>query len=266
MAALTDLQVPYAHVVARKLEKKTYKGSVIELAPQPNDIIWENLTKSRGAKRWAQFFGGLILSVVMVLYVIPVVAVSALSNLAALTVYVRFLRDWQSESKWTFSAVAGILPPLLSIILQLILPMIMRALSKYQGATTHTKAARDTLGRYYFFLVVTNLLIFSLVGIIFNMVASIIAAHGNGDFVLNELSEFPKTLQRSYIQQSNYWLTFFPLRGFNAIFDLAQIINLLYIWIKTRLWGRTPRDIREYCKPPAFQYEIYGANTLLMVT
>lgn len=47
------------------------------------------------------------------------------------------------------------------------------------------------------------------------------------------------------------------LRGFLAIFDLAQLINLVFIWIRTRLFGRTPRDIREWTQPPEFEYAIY---------
>ena len=61
----------------------------------------------------------------------------------------------------------------------------------------------------------------------------------------------------TYINQSNYWLTYFPLRGFLTVFDLAQLFNLLLIWIKTRLFGRTPRDIRECTQPPDFEYAVY---------
>jgi len=41
------------------------------------------------------------------------------------------------------------------------------------------------------------------------------------------------------------WLTVFPLRGASALFDLAQIISLLMVWFRTRMFGRTPREIRE---------------------
>jgi hypothetical protein len=65
------------------------------------------------------------------------------------------------------------------------------------------------------------------------------------------------------------------LRGFLVIFDLAQIINVVWISFKTRfvdgfylqndsvlicfrsVFGRTPRDIREWTKPPDFQFAIY---------
>jgi hypothetical protein len=65
--------------------------------------------------------------------------------------------------------------------------------------------------------------------------------------------------------QSNYWLTIMPLRGASACFDLAQLLSLFIIWIKTRLFGRTPREIREATKPPYFDFPVYYSNHLLIV-
>ena len=120
-------------------------------------------------------------------------------------------------------------------------------------------------------------------------------------------TELPDTINRTYIDQASYWLTYFPcvpiptfvlhhthllfsvafffrLRGFLVLFDLAQIINLVWIFIKKQyvqppsfplhilemnvepnlistffcsLFGRTPRDIREWTQPPEFQYAVY---------
>jgi hypothetical protein len=65
------------------------------------------------------------------------------------------------------------------------------------------------------------------------------------------------------------------LRGFLAIFDLAQIVQLMFISFKTQyvdvyfrvvysqsvaiisVLGRTPRDYREFTQPPEFEYAIY---------
>lgn len=65
------------------------------------------------------------------------------------------------------------------------------------------------------------------------------------------------------------------LRGFLAIFDLAQIVKLVWISFKTQyvgvafpvvcsqnvavisVLGRTPRDYREFTQPPEFEYGIY---------
>lgn len=251
-------------MVAKKLYHKKVQGAYIELAPKPQDLIWPNLAKSDSAKRSSAVFGGVILAFVMVLYCVPLIAVSALSNLTSMTSYVTFLRDWQQSSNWSFAAVAGILPPFLAILLQLILPFIFRALAKYQGALTHTKLDRAVLSRYFFFLVFLQFIAFSLFGVFFNLITAIVIHKGDGDFVLSQLSRLPQTIQSTYVAQGNYWLTWFPTRGFSAIFELAQAINLIYIWFRTKLFGRTPRQIREWCAPPDYDYAVYAANTLLM--
>ena len=83
--------------------------------------------------------------------------------------------------------------------------------------------------------------------------------------VLSFLATIPNQLQYTYMTQSNYWLTIMPLRGASACFDLAQLLSLFIIWIKTRLFGRTPREIREATKPPYFDFPVYYSNHLLIV-
>lgn len=65
--------------------------------------------------------------------------------------------------------------------------------------------------------------------------------------------------------QSSYWLTIFPLRGASALFDLAQLLSLIFVWFRSKLFGRTPREVREWTKPPAFDYPVYYSNHLLMI-
>jgi hypothetical protein len=84
--------------------------------------------------------------------------------------------------------------------------------------------------------------------------------------IFKDFSLLPANINSAYIDQSPYWLTYFPFRGFLAIFDLAQIINLVLITIKKNLFGRTPRDIREWTQPPEFEYAVYYSNILFMST
>lgn len=76
--------VPYAHIVAKRLAGKAKKGAHFELAPQPTDIIWDNITLTDGARTKNKFFGGILLVVFCFFYCIPLVVVSLLANLAAL--------------------------------------------------------------------------------------------------------------------------------------------------------------------------------------
>ena len=44
----------------------------------------------------------------------------------------------------------------------------MRWLSEYQGATTHSRLDRAVVARYFAFLVISQLIIFTLIGVIFS--------------------------------------------------------------------------------------------------
>ncbi|KAJ7794297.1 hypothetical protein B0H14DRAFT_2392616 [Mycena olivaceomarginata] len=259
--------VPYAHVVAKLLGNKHPKGTDISLAPNPKDIIWENMTKSDGEIARKRMMGFIWLAVVCFFNTIPLFAISILANLAALTTWVPFLAHWQDSSTKTFNIVSGILPPAVSGIFGFFLPIIMRSLSQYMGALTQSRLDRAVVARYFSFMVISQLFIFTLVGVIFKSVEQIIVEIGGKksfNDIIDNLHTLPDTINRTYIDQSSYWLTFFPLRGFLVLFDLAQIINLVWLSFKTRVFGRTPRDIREWTQPPEFQYAIYYTNILFM--
>ena len=181
--------------------------------------------------------------------------------------------------------MSGVLPPAISALFGYLLPHIFRWLSKYQGATTHSRLDRAVIARYYGFLVIAQLIIFTLIGVIFSgcffdpyfslvdfvrvvSVKNIVEQIGkkSAKDILNSLHTLPDTINTAYIDQSPYWLTYFPFRGFLAIFDLAQIINLVWITIKKNLFGRTPREIREWTQPPEFEYAVYYSNILFMST
>lgn len=260
--------VAYAHIVAKKLGTKRISGVSISLAPPPQDIIWENLTKSDIVVFRQRIIGEALMTIIGTLYVIPLVALALLANLASLTQYVAFFNSWSVASPITFSAFAGIAPPLLSTLLQLALPGIMRALGRFQAATTHQKLDRTVFSRYFAFLTATQFLIFSLLGVVFSTVAEVVVDVGQKQSfakILRNFNNLPNKIQSTYLQQSNYWLTWFPLRGFSAALDLMQIVSLLLVFIRTKLFGRTPREIREWTKPPDFDYSVYSANMLLML-
>ncbi|KAI0062426.1 DUF221-domain-containing protein [Artomyces pyxidatus] len=261
--------VPYAHVVAQMLANKHPKGTTITLAPNPKDIIWENLSKTPGEIMRKKTTGWFMLALVSFFNTVPLFLISVLANLSSLTSIVPFLQSWQHSSPKTFNFISGVLPPAVSALFGFFLPITMRWLSQYQGALTHSRLDRAVVARYYAFLVISQLIIFTLIGVVFNSVMEIvkqIGQHQSFQTIIDNLDKLPAKINQTYINQASYWLTFFPLRGFLVIFDLAQILNLVWIFFKTHFIGRTPRDHREYTQPPDFQYAIYYSNLLFMGT
>lgn len=260
--------VPYAHIVAKMLNNKHPKGTTITLAPNPKDIIWNNINMTQAEIARKKLHGFLWLALVCFLNTIPLLFISFLANLSSLTAYVPALENWSEKSPTTLAIVSGVLPPAVSGIFGFFLPIIMRWLTKYMGALTHSRLDRAVIARYFFFLVISQLVIFTLIGVIFKSVTQIIGQIGKKSFkeIINNLHTLPSVINSTYIDQSSYWLTFFPLRGFLIIFDLAQVVNLVWLSIKTHLFGRTPRDVREWTQPPDFQYAIYYSNDLFTAT
>lgn len=125
-------------------------------------------------------FGFLILSIVCFFNTIPVLIISFLANLTVVRVFhfpftltlmrlntqvtsfVPFLQDWSDNSPGTFNIVSGILPPIVSGLFSWSLPIIMRKISWYQGGNAQARLDRAVVQRYFFFLVISQLLIFTL--------------------------------------------------------------------------------------------------------
>ncbi|KIM40329.1 hypothetical protein M413DRAFT_73699 [Hebeloma cylindrosporum] len=259
--------VPYAHIVAKMLAGKHPKGTEIELAPNPKDIIWTNMNNSDAELARKRLLGFVWLFAVCFFNTVPLFIISVLANLDSVRTYVPFLQEWSDASPSSFTFISGVLPPAISGLFGFFLPIIMRWLTKYMGGLTHSKLDRAVVARYFTFLIISQLIIFTLLGVIFNSVQQIVSQIGKkASFqeILDNLHELPARINQTYINQASYWLTFFPLRGFLVVFDLAQIINLVWLSFKTHVFGRTPRDIREWTQPPEFQYAVYYSNILFM--
>ncbi|TFK23149.1 DUF221-domain-containing protein [Coprinopsis marcescibilis] len=261
--------VPFAHIVAQKLEGKHPRGTRVVLAPNPKDIIWSNMNQTDGELASKKFIGNMWLVLICFFNTVPLLIISFLANLDGVRLILpenNFLQDWFITSPSSFSVASGVLPATVSGLFGFFLPIIMRWLTKYMGSLTYSRLDRAVVSKYFTFLIISQLILFTLIGVLFNSVKEIILAIGkkSAKEIFENFRGLPATINRTYINQASYWLTFFPLRGFLVVFDLAQIINLVWLSFKTHVFGRTPRDIREWTQPPDFQYAVYYSNLLFM--
>lgn len=261
--------VPYAHAAAKVLKGKKPGGMRIALAPSPAGIIWKNLTRSRASRAKSSFFGFLLLLVLFFMNIFPLIIVSLISNMEGLTSisWLGWLKSWREKSSFTFAAVSGIGAPLIMGIASFFFPLAMRRIAKYRGVQTRYKLDRLLVGQYFGFLVISQFLFFSLIGVLLSLISELVSDinHRSAVAIIESLGrDAAYAAKQQYLNQSNYWLTWLPLRGYLAVFDLAQVIKLLLVWFQKVFFGRTPRDVREYTKPPVFDYWIYYANFLFM--
>lgn len=196
---VTFKTISEAHRIARSHRGKLPElfGARLQLAPMPHDIVWQNISREPGEVASRTTFGFVLIGLVCFFNTVPLLVVSLLANLSSLTLYVDFLYKWKDAGavgNWTFSVVSGVLPSVVSAAFGYFLPYIIRRISKYQGAPTRTRLDRAVTARYFFFIIVSNLIIFSLIGVVYNIIAEVvlqIGQHQGASAILNGLKEIP---------------------------------------------------------------------------
>ncbi len=225
----------------------------------------------------------IVIGIVCFFNTIPLAFISLVANLSALTLYVPALNNWKNAGQWgdwTFSLVSGVLPSIISGLFSFLLPVMLRRLTKYAGKTTRSGLDRNVIARYFFFLVFSYFIIFSLIGVFYRELAARNSARGDPDIdLLSRLSQrllrrlcfelgdtkvslpschlsavrvrfcnpkscligltelyFPADIGDSilstYVGQSTYWLTVFPLRNFLIVFEIAQVLKLVMLSVQ----------------------------------
>jgi hypothetical protein len=182
--------VSHAHAVAQLLEKKRPRGAKFMLTPNPKDIIWENLSKSRAVLTWRRLVGWLLLIIVMAISPVPLIAISFLANLNATAAFVPFIYDWLQSNPTSFMIIIMVVPSIALKIFMLLLASILRGLSRYQGAVTQSQLQGSLFARYFAFVIIMNLILFTFIGVVFNSITQIIHQtrhHGNLRYILNNI-------------------------------------------------------------------------------
>lgn len=257
-----------AHSVGFASRRKHPLGITINLAPRPNDLIWQNLPLTKKARSWKRFMNNFWILVLTVVWIAPnaliAVFLSDLSNLA--TVWPAF-RDNFNGHHLTWSAVQGIASPALISLVYLILPIIFRRLSIKAGDTTKTARERHVTSKLYAFFVFNNLIIFSLFSTIYTIVASVIKRDQKlSAWDAIKEGQITVKLMTGLANVSPFWLSWFLQRNLGAAIDLAQVLSLTWIWFIRTFRNPTPRQKIEWTAPPPFEYAVYYTYFLFYAT
>ncbi|WFC96856.1 hypothetical protein MBRA1_003519 [Malassezia brasiliensis] len=260
--------VAYAHTVAKTMSRARPLGMRIRLASSPRDILWANLMKSPGERARSKAFGLLFFFGLFIANLFPLLLVALISNMNAFAINGDFLEKWQSNSSLSFAAVEGILPPVISLLFALLLPILMQRLSMYRGVRTRESRDMTLCGQYFSFLVLTHFLFFSLISVFLDVAVFLIGTvrrHDNAEMILSKL--WHVLLERIAIRfqdLSGYWMTWIILKGYMQLFELAQIFRIVLVWIHKHVAMRTPRELYAFARPPSFQYWVYYAELMFL--
>ena len=263
-------KIDEAHTVAYAAKKKHPQGSTIRLAPRPNDIIWRNLPLTKQDRSWKRFINNFWIVILTVVWIAPntliAVFLSDLSNLA--NVWEGFKKTYQDDPK-AWAIVQGIASPALTSLIYVLLPIAFRRLSIHAGDTTKTSRERHVATKLYSFFVFNNLVVFSAFSAVWTYVTAVIEHREDKNESVWEAiqnSYFFSTMTYGLIEVSPFWLTWLLQRNLGSAADLAQMIQLTWVWFGKTFTAPTPRQTIELTAPCPFDYAVYYNYFLFYAT
>lgn len=258
------------HTVAKSTGRKRKGKLNSTLATRPEDIIWDNIVLTRVQRTNKQFFGNLFFVVMMVGWIAPNAFLGTfLSNLSRIGALWSPFNGFMSEYPVLFSILQGVLSPIVTSLIFLILPAIMRRMSQWQGKVTKHEREMDVTKKLYAFFVFNNLFVFTIFSVVWSMVSKIIELVKDGknlsfDAVMDELN-LAQQISTAILTASSFWVMYILRVNFGAMLDLLQVFSLVWRGFKRHFMSPTPRELMLWTAPQHFNFAAYY-NWLLFYT
>lgn len=258
-----------AHITAKAARHKHPKGTSMQLATKPQDIIWQNLNRAKAKRKWNSLIGHVLFVLLSVLYVIPNILIAVfLSNLNNISLVWPAFTPHLAANYRIYTFVQGFLAPTITSIIYLLLPVLMRRLSAWQGDITKSSREKHVTHKLYVFFILNNLIMFTLFGTFWSSVRDLITIVDANGFSWTTVTEvhLGDRIAVAIFDVSSFWITYLLQRNLGAILDLAQLVSLIGKSFSIHFLSPTPREKIEWTAPPPFDYASYYNYFLFYVT
>ncbi|KAK6538605.1 hypothetical protein TWF694_010183 [Orbilia ellipsospora] len=264
--------VENAHTVAYSVhKKKKIEGTKIKLAPKPMDLLWENLAKTKRQRRWNRTWGWALYVFLTVVWTVPNAFIATfLANFNRIGALWPEFATLAKRHPNFWALMQGVLAPLVTAGVFLLLPTIMRRISARQGDITKTARERHALAKLFSFFIFNNLFIFTILGTIWNFVAQVVAETGgvSRKTAIAAILDFKLATQSitAVFGVSRFWIMYLLMRNMGALLDMVQLYTLFVRWYARKFLSPTPRELIEWSAPQPMDYAAYYNYFLFYAT
>ncbi|KAJ7064856.1 hypothetical protein C8F01DRAFT_777426 [Mycena amicta] len=200
----------------------------------PQDVIWSNLGLNPYEMRGRMLLSYAATAALVIFWSIPVAFVGLISNLHSLCTTAPWLAWICKLPQPVIGILSGILPPVLLAVLMMLLPIVLRIFSVFEGMPKRSGVELSLMTRFFIFQVVHSFLIITL--------SSGIASALPG--LLKDPSSVPSLLAQKLPSASTFFFTYTILQGLSGTAGgFLQIVPLIIYYVKLYLLGSTPRSV-----------------------
>eukprot|EP00571_Detonula_confervacea_P006281 CAMPEP_0172319724 /NCGR_PEP_ID=MMETSP1058-20130122/38513_1 /TAXON_ID=83371 /ORGANISM="Detonula confervacea, Strain CCMP 353" /LENGTH=1134 /DNA_ID=CAMNT_0013034843 /DNA_START=202 /DNA_END=3606 /DNA_ORIENTATION=+ len=253
-----------ASTIAIQSMHSSKPGSMeVTTAPEPRDILWENVYFSKGARRTRTFIAELFCLFLITMYIVPVALVSLLVSESALISISPRLNQLDKASS-VFSAVIATVQPMCLVGLQQLLPPLFIRVSRSEGIVSFSEAQMKAFSRYFMWQVLNIFLVTSVAGSVFDTLAIIIDTPESAFEMLGN----------SLPRMSSFFVSFVTIKTFTGLgVEISRMVSivqsslLLVLFPKSTLRAKrsTRIGMRAIDDPGWFNYHKILAQDMLVV-
>jgi hypothetical protein len=216
--AFVEMKTFTASTIAIQSMHSSKPGAMeVKTAPEPRDVLWQNIYVSKGAKRTRGYIGDTIVILLISFYVVPVALISLLVSESALISTSPRLAQLDDASAF-FSTALAMVQPICLIIIQQLLPPLFMQISKAEGLLSFSEVQMRSFSRYFMFQVLNVFLVTAVAGSIFDTLAIIIE---------NPEAAF-EMLGNSLPRMSSFFITLVTMKSFLGLgVELVRAISIV---------------------------------------
>ena len=208
-----------ASTIAIQSMHSSKPGSMeVTTAPEPRDILWENVYYTKGARRTRTFIADFFCLLLIAFYIVPVALVSLLVSESALISISPRLNQLDQASS-IFSAAIATVQPLCLVGLQQLLPPLFIRVSRAEGIISFSDAQMKAFSRYFMWQVLNIFLVTSVAGSVFDTLA----------IILETPESAFEMLGNSLPRMSSFFVSYVTLKTFSGLgVEIARMVAILH--------------------------------------
>jgi len=248
-----------AAVALKLFSEEDEEEIVIEIAPDPADLIWEDMLVDPNAQKFRDFLGVAFILGLFISFMPVVVFISTIASLETLQKLIpaieKMVEAWPTiASLWNglvgsvaLGFMMSMIPTFLVLIFQRFFVLKARAWTQHY------------LQQWYFYFLVVFVLLVTAIGTSLIQTVSALVREPMQIFVL---------LAAKMPQSTHFYLNFVPIQAAALAVNLTRYVNLLkYLLVK---WYYNSEELgKEYCEPEDQDFYGIGSrcarSTLLLV-
>lgn len=207
-----------ASTIAIQSMHSSRPGSMeVTTAPEPRDILWENVYFSKGARRTRTYIAELFCLFIIAFYIVPVALVSLLVSESALISISPRLNQLDKASSF-FSAAIATVQPMCLVGLQQLLPPLFIRVSRSEGIISFSEAQMKAFSRYFMWQVLNIFLVTSVAGSVFDTLAIIIETPESAFEMLGN----------SLPRMSSFFVSFVTIKTFSGLgVEISRMVSII---------------------------------------